>query len=250
MEQQPPPKTDWKEWAKSAVLLCMGIYAAFLIFSGTLANYINTRFAWLTTIAVILFLMIGGMSVFVLIRGKQPSTYTPDSDYEHTGLSWNALMIGAIPLFIALFIPAQPLGVEAVSGGVSLNPVGIGSVDTFTQNPLDRNILDWLRLFNETDSPAVFDGEEVEIIGFVYREPSYGSNQFMVARFSLSCCVADAFAIGLPVELDAPLEFDDGEWVRVRGILQAGQFDGNNVPIIIPATVEPVDAPENPYLYS
>jgi len=198
----------------------------------------------------VLFFLLGAMSVVVLIRGKQPKTYTPNSDYEHAGLSWNALLIGAIPLFLAILVPSQPLGVEAVSGGVSLNPVGVGSVDTFTQNPLDRNILDWLRLFNEMDSPATFDGEPVEIIGFVYRELGYETNQFMVARFSLSCCVADAFAIGLPVALEEPFDLDDGAWVRVRGTLQAGQFDGNNVPIIIPESVEPVDAPDNPYLYS
>jgi len=256
MESPSPSKTDWKEWAKTLILLCLGVYGAFLLLSGNLAHYINMRFAWLTGIAVLLFLLLGGMSLYVLLKGKPPATYTPNSDYDHTGLNWTSLFFAAIPLFLAILIPSRPLGVEAVSGGVSLNPVGVGSAEAFTQDPLTRNILDWLRVFNDAPTPAALNGEQVDVVGFVYREPGYGETQFMVARFSISCCVADAFAIGIPVDISqiseqiADLDLRDGTWIRVQGALQAGQFDGNQVPIIQPTQIEAVDEPPSPYLYS
>ena len=73
----------------------------------------------------------------------------------------------AFPLLLAILIPSRSLGIEAVNGGVSLNPVGVAGV---TRSPLDRNILDWLREFDRAATPAQFNGSPVDVIGFVYRD--------------------------------------------------------------------------------
>jgi uncharacterized membrane protein YcgQ (UPF0703/DUF1980 family) len=59
--------------------------------------------------------------------------------------------------------------------------------------------------------------------------------------------VADSVAIGVPVNWDQPLTSDT--WVRVQGHLQAGEFKGEQWPIIQPTSVEVVERPEHPYLY-
>jgi len=38
--------------------------------------------------------------------------------------------------------------------------------------------------------------------------------------------------------------------LRIQGTLQAGEFRGASVPILVPSSIEPVDPPDNPYLYS
>ncbi|WP_120119243.1 hypothetical protein [Bacillus terrae] len=42
------------------------------------------------------------------------------------------------------------------------------------------------------DQQHLFVGKEVEITGFVYKEPEFKENQLVIARFGISCCYADA----------------------------------------------------------
>ena len=69
--------------------------------------------------------------------------------------------------------------------------------------PAWRRIGAWRKL-------SQFNGQPADLIGFVYSEPTFGGDHFMVARFAISCCVADASAIGVPVAaLDSvSLDFD------------------------------------------
>jgi putative membrane protein len=71
----------------------------------------------------------------------------------------------------------------------------------------------------------------------------------MVARFAISCCVADASAIGLPVVWDSAADLPQGEWIRVKGTFDVGAFNGDTVPVLQASSVEQVAQPEHPYLY-
>jgi uncharacterized repeat protein (TIGR03943 family) len=172
--------------------------------------------------------------------------YAPQNNYS---ITWGILAIAAFPLILAAVIPSRPLGIEAVNGGISLSPVGGEAASAFTRSPLDRNVLDWLRLFNDSETSAEFNGQPVDVIGFVYREPVFNDEEFMVARFTMSCCVADAFAIGLPVMFEDATQFTDGVWVRVQGTLKASDFEENFIPVVQSTSVEIVSEPEQPYLY-
>lgn len=239
---------DWQEWLKSFILIGMAFYFIFLIFSGKLSNYINLRFAWLSYLAVIGFLLLGLWNLFRLITGRYRII---NHSNAHLPISWGGISLMAAPLFFAVLLPSEPLGVEAISGDLSLAPIGgVSAQARYDLPPLERNVLDWLRAFDEASNPAQLNGLPVDIVAFVYREENMSATQFMAARFTLSCCVADAFAIGIPVEAANAEAFADGQWIRIQGSLQAGEFRGESVPIIIPSSIEPVEAPENPYLYS
>ena len=71
----------------------------------------------------------------------------------------------------------------------------------------------------------------------------------MLSRFTMSCCVADAFPIGMPVSGDSADDFEAGVWVQVRGVLQAADYDGDFMPVLNAESITPVDEPEQPYLY-
>lgn len=244
----PNAKNHWQDWLKTFVLLGMGIYFVVLILSGDLANYINLRFAWLTYLGAAIFWLLGLWSAY---RSFIAQSSTVLHGTNHTPLTWGAISVVAIPLILATAIPSQPLTADAISGGVSFEPIGgVSAEASYTIPPLERNVLDWLREFNRAENPATLDGLPVDVIAFVYREPSMTDTQFMAARFTLSCCVADAFAIGMPVEYTNASNLADGIWVRVQGTLEAGEFDGEFMPIVRPNSVEEVETPETPYLYS
>lgn len=175
----------------------------------------------------------------------------PEQPHQHR-LSWGGVAIMAVPMLLGLLVPARPLGATAVSSrGIGLSaPDRPGSV-TQAQRAVTgpKNVLDWLREFTRNADPAAFSGEEVDVTGFVYRDPRNQADQFWVSRFTISCCVADASAIGLLVQTEQAAGLKNDSWVRVTGKLAVGEFAGEKIPVIAPAKIEPVDQPENPYLY-
>jgi uncharacterized repeat protein (TIGR03943 family) len=234
------PVNSWQAWVKVAILLGLGLYFSYNIISGNLSNYINIRFAWLSYVAASLFLLLGLAGVYRLLRAERRA-------HEH-GISWFALAVTTVPLVLGTAIPSQPLGADAVGTDFNMNALaGENNVSTFTTNPLDRNVLDWIRLFNMSDDITSFNGQEADVTGFVYRDDTFGDDQFLVARFTISCCVADALAVGLPVAWDEDIPND--QWVRVMGTLQVGDFRGERKPILQPTSIELIDQPEHPYLY-
>jgi uncharacterized repeat protein (TIGR03943 family) len=234
---------------KVAILLGLSGYFVYNIVSGNLTNYINIRFAWLSWVAVALFAALGIAILYALLRGESTQGRSPD-DPGHTPINWSILGFMALPLALGLLLPSQPLGASAVNGNISLS---VGSeraaVTSVEKDPLTRNVLDWLRAFSRDSSPAAFDGEQADFIGFVYREPDFPENHVMVSRFTVACCVADASAIGLPIYWPGVDELVDGEWVRVQGTFESGTFDGTEMPVLQVAALDVVDVPEHPYLY-
>lgn len=239
-----------RDWARVFILLGLAAYFAYNILSGNLSNYVNARFAWLSYVAIVLFGLLGFASMVALLRGGHDHAHDHDHDHEHGGMSWVMIAIVAVPLVLGTLVPSEPLSASAVNGGVSMTPISIGgaTATAFSRDPLDRNVLEWLRVFIK-GAPDSFNEQEADVIGFVYREPGYPPDHFLVARFTISCCVADASAIGLPAVWTGSGDLADGQWVRVRGAFQAGDFANRRTPILQAAQVEVVDQPDHPYLY-
>ncbi|MBW4437470.1 MAG: TIGR03943 family protein [Pleurocapsa minor GSE-CHR-MK-17-07R] len=242
--------------ARAFVLLGLGAYFAWNIVSGSLANYINASFAWLSYVASGLFLLMGA---FALLRARamKPSANGLEDLLQGNSyrapVSWGVIALVAVPLLLGTLIPSRPLGAEAVTG-IDMSAVqgaSSGSVTTFTIAPLNRNVLDWLRVFNATTDYAALNGEPADVIGFVYVEPDMAETQFMVARFTVSCCVADSNAIGVPVHWGAEdvAALPQGQWVRVTGTMQVESFRGDDMPVLQASAVELIEAPSNPYLF-
>lgn len=237
-----------QEWAKTLVLFGLALYFLYNIVSGNLTNYINVRFAWLAYVAVLIFVALAVANVYEILRPRGDSSTDYQSDHTHGQVSWGVLAITAIPLVLGTLIPSQPLGASAVDGSISTNAVSV-NITTITVNPLERNVLDWLRAFNRSTNLSEFTGQPADLIGFVYREPSFPDGQFMVARFTMSCCVADASAIGLPVVWANDTALPDSQWVRVQGSFQLGEWREQEIPMLYATSVETISQPDHPYLY-
>lgn len=237
-------RTDLRGWLKTGLLFGLGFYFIYVIASGSLANYINARFAWLSYVAVVLFFLLGLSSAFNLLRKQDGS-----SGHREGALSWGVLAIVAVPLVLGSLIPSRPLGASAVGGNISVSAVGASTTTTFTTDPLKWTVLDWLRAFNRSEDINSFNGKEAEVVGFVYREATFGNEQFMVARFTISCCVADSSAIGLPVFYADAQNFPQDTWVRVHGTFQVGEFRDDTVPVLMADSIEIIPQPEHPYIY-
>jgi uncharacterized repeat protein (TIGR03943 family) len=273
-----------RKWLRAVLLLFLGLYLFDTMLTGRISYYINERFNLFSWAAVAILLTMGIISVVELLREPQSGTErstegSPEEHYDHehthdhahghdhehghdhghdhqhgTAPSWLVLGILALPLVLGVFIPAKPLGASAVgSSGVSTSFSGLqsggGSIQ-FAVSPQDRNVLDWVRAFNSTANVDEFNGQQGDLIGFVYRDIRFKeSGQFMLARFTVSCCVADASAIGVIVQAKDAEKIAQDSWVHVKGKFQVQTFDGQRTPILIADSVEVTGQPAHPYLY-
>ena len=241
---------------KAIVLAGLALMFYAKISDGTLTFYINSRFAWLSFVAVLIFAALAMTLVYQVSERRKAAQPTASDAPRPPGnrrkLAWSGIAIMAIPMLLGLIVPARPLGASAVSSrGIGLNaPDRPGTAKTL-QNAQSgpRNVLDWLREFNMNADPATFKGRAVDVTGFVYRDPRNGADQFWVSRFTISCCVADATAIGLLVQNAQGGSLKNDSWVHVTGKLDVGEFAGEKIPVILPDKITPIDQPQNPYLY-
>jgi putative membrane protein len=238
-----------------AILFGLAIFFAERIISGKLLWYINIRFAYLSVIGAVGLFALGVNALYLLYRQRKVASCACSDDASHhhhhhqhspINLCWLSL-----PLVLALLIPAQPLSADVASTkGVSLDgrlPAANNAPATFDIAADQRNVLDWIRIFNYETNLSPYLEEEANVIGFVLEDPRLPDGHFLVARFTVSCCVADAFAIGMAVAW--PEDLPVNSWVRVRGPVDVLEVEGQRVPLIHAASIIPEDFPDQPYLF-
>jgi uncharacterized repeat protein (TIGR03943 family) len=251
-----------QSWAQVIILAGTGLYFTANLVSGNITNYIAAKFIWLSWIAAGLLLVLAAMRAVALLRGRQ-GTHEHDHahhahphDHRRGARAWIGLGIVALPVAFGVLVPSTPLDSRAIEGAITsdLGSISAAPSQRVGTDPLDRNVLEWLRAFSlETDLTA-FDGQAADVTGFVYRDPALDdATHFLLARFVMSCCVADAQAIGLTVEWSGAAALKADEWVRVRGTFALRPIDGEPVPVLVAYPgedgVRPVERPAHPYLY-
>lgn len=247
---------------EALILAGLGIFFFARIGDGRILLYINQRFVILTLLAALGFLFIAQ----VIMRARPPAesseadpahaehTETSQAQHNHAQRSGLALYLVALPLLVGLLIPARPLGsaAAAVRGMNTRSPLTASKRAEAASASLpsdQRSVLDWIRAFQYAASPVEYDGQAADVVGFVFRDIRLKDGQFMVARFSLTCCVADAVALGMLVEWPDASKVPDNTWVRVRGKVYVSQLEGQTVPMIRAESVEAIPQPEQPYLF-
>ncbi|UJF35829.1 TIGR03943 family putative permease subunit [Paenibacillus hexagrammi] len=105
-------------------------------------------------------------------------------------------------------------------------------------------ILSTVDLFKEN-----FYGKEMELTGFVYREDGLKDDQFIVGRFAVSCCSADALPYGVLVDFPTANHFTKDAWVKVIGTIEPASYQDNDIFKIHASQIESIPDPGTPYVY-
>ncbi|GIO13959.1 hypothetical protein J19TS2_35140 [Cohnella xylanilytica] len=96
---------------------------------------------------------------------------------------------------------------------------------------------------------GAFAGHKVRISGFVYRDSSVPEDKFVIGRFAVQCCAADAMPYGILVDSpDAGLH-DDNEWLTITGTLATTKYGDNDVLLLKAEEAVKIKAPKDPYVY-
>lgn len=231
---------------KTTLLVALGLFLYSKLMGDTVLFYINERFVTLTLLASVGLILVGAS---YYLRPEHPQAH------QHGELDWLGLLIIAIPAVLGWLVPPQPLGAAALSN----REVNVGTLTSIApprSNDVtmgivsgEKNILDWLAEFRQEPDPAAHTGKEATIIGFVYRDERYSADTFMVGRFIVSCCVADAAPVGLVVRWPEANSLPTDQWIEVKGHFEPGNFNGFEMPFLIADSIETIDPPIQPYLY-
>jgi putative membrane protein len=241
---------------QALILGGLGIFLFVKVMDGRILLYINRRFVILVLLAALALILLGQF----ILRERPPLQEEESVDPNHPGAEdrhssragW-ALWLLALPLLIGLLVPERPLGASVLARR-GINTASSYTIQGSAAGALEipstqRSVLDWIRVVSEEENPAAIDGQPADVTGFVYHDNRLGKEQFLVGRFSIACCVADATALGMVVDWPEAAALPDNQWVRVRGPVHLIQLDGKTLPAIAGESVEPVPEPEQPYLF-
>jgi uncharacterized repeat protein (TIGR03943 family) len=227
--------------AGATLTAVIGVLLARLSFQGTFRRYVKPAMGlWLGVAGILLALL--GLAVLLMHRAAGNDVEASNEhDHGGHGVAWLLLL----PVLALLLIAPRPLGSYALGRtgqAVRVRPgaAAFPALDP-TLGPRVMTLLEFDERALEGDrSGASFASSEVSLTGFV--APS-GDEGFLVARYSIACCAADALAATAhAVGWDGPRPRRDS-WVIVTG-----QFEpGGDVPRIRVDSVTPIPAPNDPY---
>lgn len=162
-----------------------------------------------------------------------------------------ALAFVLIPLALGLAVPPRPLDANAIStrltslNRVAQRPNTSAAILAAPQDTTQWNLYDWAVAMSIDTTPLVDQAVLVE--GFVVRPPDMpqAATEFMLARYVLTCCTADAGGVGMPVAWTNAASLNNDQWVRVAGVI-ARHADGQI--FIVAQQITPIEIPRKPYL--
>ncbi|MNJ69196.1 hypothetical protein D3C77_655190 [compost metagenome] len=91
----------------------------------------------------------------------------------------------------------------------------------------------------------------MQLSGFVYNDPdSDNKGDFILGRFLVQCCTADAYPFGVVITSAQSLpHLEQDTWVEVRGTLQTMFRDGREIIAISAEKIREIPRPDTPYVY-
>jgi len=252
-------RLDLARWLPSLILAAYGVFILSLFVRGVMTMYINPAYVWPTTTAGVALI---GLAAVRLLRAPSTSSSQHDAcSSDDCGCSeasprlWPYAAL-CVPLLLAALFPPRSLasfsamqrgpqiaGLTAIRGASTVKHVSL-TMDTRT-----FTLQDWAGALSADPNPKDYAGKPVILTGIVLHNPSAMPNgYFMVMRYQITCCIADARPIGLIVRDTSNGALKDNQWVKVTGTMGATSYQGQRVAVVEPKQLLPTKA-GNPYMY-
>ena len=214
-----------------------GTYA-WLLFSGRYLVFLRPGF-WILLLAALCISC--AFLTAVLFRALSPRAFGPGAKVL---VRMGVLML---PLLYLVVAQQEPLGSHAFKNR-SANPAIFRSIaESKTSGAISKDgritLLELLLNFK------AYRGKRITTEGMVYRDETTPAKHFLVFRFLIVCCAADALPASVLVESDQADTFAVDSWVCLEGILDLKVVDGLVFPLIKANKITSIEVPALPYLY-
>ena len=251
--QSRSPKSPWfrQNWLDVLVLGAWSLTLFRYWITGKIFLLLHPDYMWLANGAAIILL---GMAIFKLVQGRRPKRIQPPP--SHTTLlppQLSSLILLGVAVLGFIYTPQAFASETAIQRGVA---------DTLTMTRSqpqrfvrqassdERTIIDWIRTLNVYPEPDAYTGQAVKVSGFVIHPQEWPEEYLMISRFVLTCCAADAYPVGLPVQLAVSRQaYAPDSWLDIEGEMVTATIDGQRQLTIEPKRIETIPEPRNPYEY-
>lgn len=208
--------------------------------------YIHPRYNLFALCMSIVGLILCGLGL--LLRKRPSSQHDHGEAPEHFGIL-DLILIALI--FCTFFIEPKPLLSATADQRNTQKNITATSLQAAT-NFQPKSVSDWAYAIYGSPNPAIYNGREVDIIGFVYqpKDKQAAPDEVLIARFQVSCCAVDASLVTVPINYPAwESRLKRDSWVRVRGTLSP--VDNADEPWQVIATqADYITQPQDPYEYT
>jgi len=223
--------------ATGAVLALWAGLFWFLLLSGRTSLYLSSRTSWVVPIGAAL-LTTAALGRLASARTDRPAHIRPREAWVLGAVALPAVLVLALPPATLTSFAASRRSIF-VGAGISSSAEDIASGDL--------TLLDVAGAQTTKEGQhalAKRAGESVNFVGFVTRTPGTPADEFLLTRFIVSCCVADATITQVRVVNVPPGEFAEDDWVQVQGTI----YPLGREILVDAAGIAPVERPEVPYL--
>jgi uncharacterized membrane protein YcgQ (UPF0703/DUF1980 family) len=135
--------------------------------------------------------------------------------------------------------------VKWVMGGKAAGKGGAGGGGVSL--PKNPTILDVLNAAGEGNAKAL-EGTFVTVMGQCDLPDGAKSERFDIYRLVVTCCIADATAVAVEVARRPTVELENGEWVRVEGLIKFDSKIDPSIPVIHATVTTKIPELSEPYL--
>jgi uncharacterized repeat protein (TIGR03943 family) len=235
--------TERRAWSPAHVvgIVVLGAWAGtfwWLLATERTSLYLSSRTAWVVPLgAVLLTIAVAGRVAFA--RTKSPEPIDPRSALGA------ALLV--LPSVMVLTLPPAALGTYAAGRRSSLAGAAAfgSSSDEIASGAVTlSDVAGALRSREGMKALVARAGEEVTFVGFVDRSSDMPADEFMLTRFLVSCCAADALSLQVRIVGAAVPDISADDWVRVTGKL----YPLGHEVLVEAVDVTKVARPKHPYL--
>jgi putative membrane protein len=250
-------KFNVNEFIWFAILVGFSYYFYKLIYTGKLSYFIHPKMFKYCYFAVFALAL---MAVYQL-----SDVFTQSS---HMKIKYGYLLFIFV-LFLGFVISPKGLNAQAaLNRGIysldrRINTGDNRNEDIEKKTPVKRiprgsvevNEKNYMQVLNEIHNNLdSYEGKSITITGFVYREASFDSKNFVAARMLVNCCAADAEVVGYLCKYNNKLQFPKGQWVKVTGVIDRTEIEHEDkgkktVPVIDVLKVTRISEPDNKYVY-
>jgi uncharacterized repeat protein (TIGR03943 family) len=259
---------------RAGILLAFALYIGHLVQQDALHYYVAPKLArWVQLCPIPLTLMALSLAIQALF-GKGSVLCDCEHRLPHSIFKSTVLYgLFLFPLLLGFVLPDRALGSMAASKkGISLtsSPSETNNIARFESiDPYHEELTELAKILYAQPTipvyPAIFsetlgaidlykqqfEGKEISISGFLYRDKDKTSeNAFAIGRFLVQCCTADATPFGMLVDSGKLKSLPTDAWIKVRGKLQVVQYKGQEMMQIRAETITPIAQPTTPYIYT
>jgi uncharacterized repeat protein (TIGR03943 family) len=229
---------------RGTLLLGLAAMIGVLLASGRMSMYMSPAMDLLSALTGALLGLLGAVELF------GPAHDVPQHAHVRGPDALLTYVLVGLPVALGLFyvpraLDAAALGGQAPSSYVLAFSSTRPDAAQSTREPLP-DIQSLFRFLRTAGEAGV--GQPVQVLGMVAGDSSLADGEFVLLRYAVVHCVADAQPVGLLVLASEASRPPRASWVVVDGTLESSPRSGTHLVSVRATHIQPAEEPTSPYL--